>query len=76
MENHEPIATPEATGKYTKQERGHFNDALGPGAAVALESLRKQTGIRLKVTRHGNIPDLLDASGSTIGTPDETSPRG
>jgi len=76
MENPKATSTPETTGRYTKEERGHFNETLGPDAAVALESLRRQTGICLKVTRHKEIPDLLDASGSTIGLPDETSLRG
>lgn len=66
---------PETAGKYTKPERDHFNNVLGPGAAVALESLRKKVGIRLKVTRHNDAPDPLDASGSTIVPPDEASSR-
>lgn len=45
-------APPKETGKYTKAEREHFKEMLGPGAAVAFESLRKQAGIRLKITRH------------------------
>ncbi len=45
--------TPEAPkGRYTRDERKHFKAVLGPGAAVALESLRQQAGIRITATKH------------------------
>lgn len=62
MENRESTTTPEATGKYTREERKHFEDKLGPGAAFALESFRKQVGIRIKVTRRGKTPNSETAS--------------
>ena len=49
--------TNENTGKYTKPERVKFNEQFGPGAAVALESLRKQARIRIKATRRPNHPE-------------------
>jgi hypothetical protein len=58
--NNEPLNLPEIDtdehpekGRYAASERKHFIQVLGPGAAVALESLRKRVGTRLKVTRHG-----------------------
>ncbi len=47
----EPLAP---RGTYTKAEKAHFIEVLGPGAPVALESLRKLTKIRVKVTKHTN----------------------
>jgi hypothetical protein len=48
----QPI-TPERAGKYTEIERKHFDTILGPGVAVSLESLRRITGARLKISRGG-----------------------
>ena len=42
---------PEHRGKYTKAERQNFDKLHGPGTAVALESIRKLYGLRIKITR-------------------------
>lgn len=39
------------SGAYSEAELNEFNSKLGPGAGVALESLRKNAGIRIKATK-------------------------
>ena len=42
-------------GKYTKEERAKFAEYFGPGAPIAIESLRKVVGIRIQVTKAKRI---------------------
>jgi hypothetical protein len=41
------------SARYTEAEISDFNEKLGPGAGVALESLRKQAGIKVTVEKRG-----------------------
>jgi hypothetical protein len=55
MEKSEPEETPEVSeriGRYTRAERQHFDELHGPGTAIALESIRKNAGVRVTITRH------------------------
>lgn len=61
MENNETqTPTSEVDVKYTKAEREEFIEQFGPGAAVALESLRKQAGIKIKATRGFRLTKSID----------------
>ena len=46
----EPVAE-QTKGGYSKAERMQFAEYFGPGAPVAIESIRKMKGIRFNVTR-------------------------
>ena len=51
-QSHEDESAPEQVqGEYSKAERMQFAEYFGPGAPVAIESMRKTMGIRFKVTR-------------------------